>query len=105
MKNITLPIILTANTYFWNSSSTSASRRFCEEKRQSEVLEFFNSCGLNVKRIGNKVEAAGVGIELEFYYHESCANVYKSLAVFVNGKNSNISGFKKWLRNNGFTIA
>ena len=37
----TIPSIISANTYFWHSSSTARSRRYNEEKRENEVKDFF----------------------------------------------------------------
>lgn len=35
-----IPYILTANTYFWNPSTSSSGRRYNEKKREGEMKEF-----------------------------------------------------------------
>lgn len=94
----TLPSIFTANTYFWTPSSNASGRRRNEEKRQSEVAEFFKSIGFEVNHIGDKVIATHGDIEAVFEYRETCGHVYKSLCVTRNGKRSNVSAIKKLLK-------
>lgn len=38
--NREIPYILTANTYFWNPSSSSRGRRYNEQRREAEIEEF-----------------------------------------------------------------
>lgn len=93
---ISIPSILTANTYFWSPSGSADGRRRCEEKRQSEVAAFFQSAGFTVTRNGDNVNATGHGLNITFHYSESCKIVYKSLEVYRdNGKKSNITAIRK----------
>ncbi|NLT51945.1 MAG: hypothetical protein GXX85_13630 [Ignavibacteria bacterium] len=96
-NQISIPSILTANTYFWNSANSASSRRYCEEKRQNEVASFFSEIGFNVKRNGDNVIATKEEVEVVFHYSESCKNVYKTLSITKNGKKSNITAIKKLL--------
>lgn len=94
---LTLPSILTANTYFWSPSGSADGRRRSEEKRQSEVASFFQSAGFTVTRSGDNVNAVGHNLDVDFHYSESCKIVYKSLSVYRNGKKSNITAIRKAL--------
>ena len=45
-KTIQIPMIVTANTYFWTSGSNASSRRYNENRRNAEIESFaseFNS--------------------------------------------------------------
>ena len=41
-------------------------------------------------------------IDVQFDYKETCNHVYKTFAVYINGKKSNIVGLKKYLHRYGF---
>ncbi len=92
-----IPEILTANTYYWSSFGDASSRRRAEEKRQSQVAEFFKAAGFQVERSGDNVIAEKDGVCAEFHYSESCKNVYKTFSVTSNGKRSNITAIRKIL--------
>ena len=95
---LTLPSILTANTYFWSPSGSADGRRRSEESKQSTVASFFQAAGFTVARNGNSVNATGHGLSVTFHYSESCKIVYKSLEVYRdNGKKSNITAIRKAL--------
>lgn len=94
------PNILTANCYYWKPGMSADQRRRAESKRQGEVKEWFEKSGLVTTRTGDTITAVGSGIEVDFHYSESCANVYKYLNVWVDGKKSNILGLRKWLKQN-----
>ena len=94
-----LPNILTANTYFWASSSTANGRRKNEERNISTVVSFFPELGFDVSHDNDTVKATNGTINVRFHYSESCKNVYKSLEVTKNGKRSNITAIKKLLAN------
>lgn len=79
------PNILTANCYYWKPGMSADQRRRAESKRQGEVKEWFEKSGLVTTRTGDTI---------------SCANVYKYLNVWVDGKKSNILGLRKWLKQN-----
>lgn len=95
---LTLPSILTANTYFWSPSGSADARRRSEENKQSTVASFFQAAGFTVTRSGDNVNATGHGLSVAFHYSESCKIVYKSLEVYHdNGKKSNITAIRKAL--------
>jgi hypothetical protein len=99
-KEVTIPNILTANTYFWSPCSRSGGRRLSEERRQAEVASFLESIGFEVERSGDNVNGEGYfegigSVEVSFYYYESCSNVYKTLQICRDGKRSNITTIKK----------
>ena len=81
---INIPDIVTANTYFWTSSSNASSRRSNEKRRQGEIDGFANR--LNVIPT----------IEVKGTYNESCKNVYKGMTYKILRKDSwketNITG-------------
>lgn len=56
-----IPYILTANTYFWSSSSSASGRRYNEAKRESEIESFM---------IDNEVEATWALNEMFSQYLE-----------------------------------
>ncbi len=85
---ITLPEILTANTYFWRPGSSASSRRSNEQRRHAEVQRFLD-------QHADALSAAGVSVE--FSYSESCNNVYKRVEVYRQGKKSNLTAVKKAL--------
>jgi|ERR1044072_8806329 hypothetical protein len=91
----TMPDILTANTYFWHPSGSASGRRYNENKRVSEVREFFASLGFVVTDSSDGIKAASGEIEAYFSYSESCKNVYKRFEVYRNGKRSNITAIRK----------
>jgi hypothetical protein len=90
------PAILSANTWFWKPSSCASGRRRSERLRQAEVAEYLRSLGLDVEERPemDKVVASGHGLEVEFYYRESCTSVYKTLVVRKGGKLSNIRALR-----------
>lgn len=95
---ISIPSILTANTYFWSPSGSADGRRRSEERKQSDVAAFFAAAGFQVTREGDNVNATGHGLQITFHYSESCKIVYKSLEVYRdNGKKSNITAIRKAL--------
>jgi len=83
-KTIQIPMIVTANTYFWTSGSNASSRRYNENRRNAEIESFaseFNSIPT---------------IRVEGEYSETCKNVYKRMeyAIWKNGewKSTNLTG-------------
>lgn len=97
-QKIEMPSILTANTLYWNSASGASNRRRNESRRQEEVYDFFKALGFDVEYAGDHVRGELGGISFDFYYSESCQNVYKSFTVYRDGKKSNISQIKKLLK-------
>lgn len=95
MKN-QLPSILTANTYFWQPSSSASQRRRNEERKIGEVYDFFKSNGFDTS-ISDGVVATKGDLCVRFTYSESCKNVYKRLSVYVGEKKSNITAIVKVL--------
>lgn len=89
------PSILTANTYFWKPGQNASSRRRNEERNQNKVADFFRSIGMEVTQKGDDIFGQKGYITAVFSYSESCKNVYKSLSVKRNGKNSNILSLRK----------
>lgn len=90
------PSILTANTYFWTPGRDSGARRRAEERNASTVADFFKNIGMDVTiDASGDVVGSKDGIVARFSYSESCKNVYKSLTVRRNGKNSNITSLRK----------
>lgn len=85
---ITLPEILTANTYYWRPASNASSRR-ANEKRHAETVQRFLDAHADAIR--------AAGLTVEFSYSESCNNVYKRCEITRNGKKSNITALKKAL--------
>ena len=90
-----IPKILSANTFYWNSGKNSSTRRWNEEKNQSEVANFLEKIGFDVNREGDHVIGKRDGVEINFHYTESCNNVYKTLKIYKNDKRSNITLLKK----------
>lgn len=86
--DITLPEILTANTYYWRPGSSASSRRSNERRHVATVQRFLDT---------HAEALAAAGIEVSFSYSESCNNVYKRFEVTRNGKRSNITAIKKAL--------
>jgi hypothetical protein len=79
-SNVSIPSIVTANTYFWSSSVSASSRRRNEDRRQTIIDEF---CA--------RVNAVP-GVEASGSYAESCRNVYKLMSYTINGRNTNLTG-------------
>lgn len=81
---IDIPMILTANTYFWSPSGNASGRRSNERHRNAEIELFAN------------VFDAIRTIRVTGDYRETCSNVYKSMdyKVMRNGewKNTNLTG-------------
>lgn len=96
-----LPEILTANTYYWRGSGCARSRRSNEDRRHEQVRDFFSQFDfLQVSSSGDytyitDIQTGGNMLDVTFEYSESCKNVYKRLAVNVNGKKSNVIGLVK----------
>lgn len=72
-----------------------------------EVEEFFKEIGFETKNNGSSVVAKGEiprtktknqKIEVVFSYSESCNNVYKHISVSRDGKSSNITVIKNYLK-------
>lgn len=101
MKQIKVPTIITANTYFWTSSASASGRRYSEEKKHNEVREFLLACGLEEF---NGYFTNHQGLHVSFSYSESCKNVYKKFAVVRNQKNSNIRGLAAELKKQGIEL-
>lgn len=95
---ISLPEILTANCYFWNSGGSADQRRRNESNRINQVVNFFKQKGFEVTQSGHCVNAKGFGLDVCFSYSESCKNVYKTLSVYRNGKKSNVTAIRKTLK-------
>ena len=92
------PPILGANTYFWSPATAASSRRRNEDRQQAAVASYLAQLGFQVERHGDAVIALKAEVEVIFSYQESCTNVYKSLSVTRNGKNSNITTLRKIAR-------
>lgn len=75
---------------------TSSNRHRNEERRTDEVANFLTSLGFELtKNDTNNVIGELNGLEVHFHYSESCKNVYKSLAIYRNGRKSNITALRK----------
>lgn len=85
---VTIPEILTANTYYWTPATHAASRRRNEQRHAAEVESF-------IAAYRAVLDAAGIAIE--FSYSESCNHVYKTCKITRNGKRSNITAVRKAL--------
>lgn len=85
---IELPDILTANTFYWRPGRTASERRSNESRQRRKVAEF-------LKAHEDVLKAAG--IEVRFYYEESCNHVYKKVKVYENGVLKDIRALKKAL--------
>lgn len=85
---VSIPSIMTANTYYWKPESNAASRRRKEAQREHEVASFIEA---------NREALDAAGIEIDFRYSESCKNVYKHCVITRNGKRSNITAVRKAL--------
>lgn len=92
---ITMPDILTANTFYWRSGSGASQRRSSERKRMNEVKEFFLSLGFDEIQEGIYIKD---NIEIQFTYTESCTSVYKHLYIYVDGIKKDIRVIKKLLK-------
>jgi hypothetical protein len=85
---ITLPEILTANTFYWRPGSSASSRRSNEKRHADTVQRFLDA---------HAEAIAAAELSVSFEYSESCNNVYKRLEIFRKGKKSNITALKKAL--------
>lgn len=93
---ISEPAILSANAFYWTPGASASQRRKTEEKKIKEVSFYLEYLGFIITESDcNSMTAINGNVEVRFYYHESCQNVYKSLAVFKNGKKSNITTIRK----------
>ena len=90
-RQVEIPDILEANTYFWKPASNASGRRRNEQRRLTEVETWLES---NAKTLQDG------GFEVGFTYEESVKNVYKRLVIYRNGKRSNLLALKNWLANN-----
>lgn len=97
-KNLSIPRILRANTYFWRPGGSAANRRSNEANRLSEVARWCERLGLEVERKSGEVIATSEDGEIEVYfsYTESCKNVYRHFQVTRFGRRSNIIGLARW---------
>ena len=68
---IDIPMIVTANTYFWTSGGSASSRRYNEQRREGEIQNFINQL------------AAIPTITVQGEYRETCGNVYKSMTYEI----------------------
>ena len=68
---IDIPMIVTANTYFWTSGGNASTRRYNEQRRTDEIQNFANQL--------DRVPTVTVQGE----YSESCKNVYKSMTYEI----------------------
>jgi hypothetical protein len=96
-NTVDLPSILIAKTYFWSPALQAYSRRKNEERRQAEVAAFFEFLGFEVRREDDHVYAEKDNITIDFFYRESCKNIYKRVDIRRDGKKSNITLIKKLL--------
>ena len=85
---VSIPDILTANTYFWRPSTHADGRRRNETRHNGEVARFIQA---------NQAALAAAGIVIDFSYSESCNHVYKTCQITRNGKRSNITAVYKAL--------
>ncbi len=85
---VSIPDILTANTYFWSPAGSASGRRSNEKRHNGEVERFIQA---------NRVALDAAGITIRFDYSESCSHVYRTFKVFRNGKKSNITAIYKAL--------
>lgn len=85
---VSIPDIMTANTYFWRPSGNASGRRNNEARRNRQVEQFIAA---------NKAALDAAGIVIDFNYSESCKNVYKYCRITRNGKRSNIIAVRKAL--------
>ena len=91
MKTISIPRIVTANTYFWNSASHASTRRANERKNMQAMTDFKNTL---LSALPENT------VFFEYDYSESCKNVYKHFYIYRMDK----TGAKKktnmtWLIN------
>lgn len=99
--NLTEPAILTAKTFFFRPSSNASGRRRNESRQHSIVIGFLEGLGFSILRADDEISVGVLNheslgrIEVEFYYSESCKNVYRRLSVTRNGKVSNITLLRK----------
>jgi len=94
------PAILTASTFYWKPATSASSRRSNEVKNLNKVEEYLRSLGFETSIEGDYVNGTLVhltlgNIKVLFHYSESCKNVYKTLSITRDGKNSNIKLLRK----------
>ena len=109
MKQISIPKVVTANTYFWTPGAVANIRRSNEEKRLREVADWLKQMGFdtakkNIDTILGILEDKHGTIEVEFHYSESARNVYKHFRVRRNGQNSNIKGLINEMKKRGIEL-
>lgn len=96
VSKISEPAILSSNVYFWSPGASQSQRARSAEKKVNEVSSYLEYLGFIIsEKDCNSMTAINGNVEVRFYYHESSQNVYKSLAVFKNGKKSNITTIRK----------
>ena len=109
MKQVNIPYIVTANTYFWAPGAAAGIRRSNEDCRKREVARWLESIGFDVREKdidtikGVLKDDHGV-VEVEFHYSESARNVYKHFRVWRNGGKSNIKGLKAEMKKRGIEL-
>lgn len=83
-RSIVIPMIVTANTYFWTSGGNASSRRYNESRRNDEIQNFIDQL--------DRIPTVSVSGE----YRETCGNVYKSMSYEVrkgeSWKSTNLTG-------------
>ena len=100
MHQLPEPIVLTARTYFWSPSGSASGRRSNEHRQQEIVAAWLQSLGLFVEhRDYGTVVGHNNLVHVEFFYRESCNNVYRKFQVWrVDGEKlirSNITTLRK----------
>jgi hypothetical protein len=91
---VTLPEIMTANTYFWSPGGSASMRRHNEDRRNNEVARFLESHGFTLIQPHTWRRA---GVEVYFNYSEGCSHVYRTMKITRDGKKSNITAIIKLL--------
>lgn len=96
IKNtISVPKVLTSNTFYWTPGGSAFSRRSNEQRHLAEVDTFLHSLGFTDDGQGAYVKG---DIAVLFSYRESCHHVYKHLRVWKDGRRSNITTLYKLMQ-------
>lgn len=104
-KQIELPYIWKAKTYFWGGFGNGQSRSRKEEYYLSDIRDFFRCLGLSVTQSGNTVTGKSEGITVDFYLELSRKNCYISkTTVDGNGNKKSLAYLKKWAKARGIEI-
>jgi len=91
-KEVNIPAIVTANTYFWRPAGRASDRRANEQRHRETVERFLE-------------EIKNVPMACSFDYSESCKNVYKTFSVYrPDGRKSNITGLISEARKVGIEL-